>query len=257
MAKLLSLEGATVTVPSGWTCPSGVFEALSLDISYGENSYSNFSLGYKGTFAVDEFYFYRTAVSNCICIDNGYPPYENFTPTESFTFKVVSGDVTNQSLIQWLVDNNATIEGGIWEEEPTPPTKIKSPVIVIKQKVKQVVIDNANMTIDIYTKEVPAAMATVTITNTTTTGVLAYVMKGIEGGGDRLGYLNANSSITIEVELGSIISVVGDYLTSPSYMAGWQHTSLTGDIVLTDSWWGQGYIINSDGTITGYSYDSD
>ena len=34
----------------------------------------------------------------------------NYTPTESFTFKVVSGDVTNQSLIQWLVDNNATFE---------------------------------------------------------------------------------------------------------------------------------------------------
>ena len=100
-------------------------------------------------------------------------------------------------------------------------------------------------------------MATVTITNTAKTGINAEVFKSTMLD-QSFAYINADSSITLELEVGSIICIDADYETSPSYMAAWEHTSLTGDIVLSDDFvYGQGYIINGDGTITGYAYDSD
>lgn len=104
------LTGYTVTVPSGWTTSAGLIEAIGINIKIGSIDYMNFSIGYEGFFSSDEFNFYRSSSSNFICVDVGYPPFENYTPTESFTFQVVSGDVTNLTLIQWLVDNNATFE---------------------------------------------------------------------------------------------------------------------------------------------------
>lgn len=136
----------------------------------------------------------------------------------------------------------------IVEAEPTPPTKIKSPVVVIKQKVKQVVIDNANMTIDIYTKEVPATEATVTITNTATNSkYTAYI-------NDDEYTVSPNSSITITVPIGTTLTFEGSDVTSG--MGYWMHTSSTGEIT-HDSNPYMTYTINGSGTITGYIYDAD
>lgn len=136
----------------------------------------------------------------------------------------------------------------IVEQEPTPPTKIKSPVIVIKQKVKQVVIDNANMTIDIYTKEVPATEATVTITNTATNSkYTAYI-------NDDEYTVGPNSSITITVPIGTTLEFAGLDVTSG--MGYWSHTSSTGEITHDSSPYMK-YTINGSGTITGYIYDAD
>lgn len=104
------LTGYTVTVPAGWTASAGLEEAISISVNVGTTNYVNFSIGYQGFFEPDYGNFYRSSSSNFICIDNSFPPYVNYTSTESFTFQVVSGDITNQSLIQWLVDNNATFE---------------------------------------------------------------------------------------------------------------------------------------------------
>lgn len=139
----------------------------------------------------------------------------------------------------------------IVEEEPTPPIKIKSPVIVIKQKVKQVVIDNANMTIDIYTKKVPATEATVTITNTSTS-VRAIIYKD-EFRGEELGVVGKNSSLTITIPIGTTLYITGhlDDAVMPTYIC----SSVTGDIVDNSS--SRLYIINGNGTINGYARDDD
>ena len=67
-------------------------------------------------------------------------------------------DVTNSNLISWVTSSATQIV-----EEQKPSTKIKSPCVVIQNKVKQVVIDNANMTIDVYTNEMPKELISFTV----------------------------------------------------------------------------------------------
>lgn len=118
--RLLSLDGATVTVPSGWTASAG-YGIFSFN-GYGnidgypleggshfqdQSSINSFRIGYSGNFDGD---FSQKA--NKIWFGN----FGDIGNTSEFAIKIIDGkDITNPSLIQWLVDNNATIEGGVWE----------------------------------------------------------------------------------------------------------------------------------------------
>ena len=122
MAKLVDLTGATVRVPSGWSASAGYKELYSLNYDlYSYNNDSTYSstmlgIGFRG-FDVDEFKF-RFPVDNYIF--TGQPTLLGFNNTDHLRFYFYGGkDVTNTNLIQWFIDNNATIEGGVWEEEET------------------------------------------------------------------------------------------------------------------------------------------
>ena len=214
-----------------WTSTRG-YGNFTVNLTYNNNNYMYFYIGYNPALGGSE--------ANVIGLDDG----SHFFSGEVITFTITGGtDATNASLISWLETNATQVV-----EETTPPTKIKSPVIVIKQKVKQVVIDNANMTIDIYTKEVPATEATVTITNTATNSkYTAYI-------NDNEYIVGPNSSITITVPIGTILEFAGLDVTSG--MGYWAHTSSTGDITHDSSPY-MTYTINGSGTITGYIYDAD
>lgn len=98
------LTGYTVTVPRGWTASAGYGEFFIEGVSSTEGYFSRMYIGYY--FFEDEFSFEQSA--NIVCF---YSSLEQYNSYESFTISITSGtDVTNQSLIQWLVDNNATFE---------------------------------------------------------------------------------------------------------------------------------------------------
>ena len=112
--------------------------------------------------------FYSKERGNCndICIMSYEIDYSGSIVYESNewssewdrTIEITGGtDVKNTSLISWLTSNATQIV------EETPPTKIKSPCVVIQTKVKQVVIDNTNMTIDVYTNGVPKELISFTV----------------------------------------------------------------------------------------------
>lgn len=98
------LAGYKVTVPAGWTASAGYGQFL-ID---GESSNSGFfSSIYIGCyFDGDRFTFPGRANSVAF-----YSSLEVFNSSESFTITITGGtDATNQTLIQWFVDNNATFE---------------------------------------------------------------------------------------------------------------------------------------------------
>lgn len=121
MAKLISLEGATVTVPAGWSASAGygIFSFNGYGNTDGypleggsyfeeQSSINSFRIGYSGDFDGN-----FPQMANRIWFGN----FGAIGNNSEFAIKIVDGrDITNQSLIQWLVDNNATIEGGIYEE---------------------------------------------------------------------------------------------------------------------------------------------
>ncbi|MBR6515935.1 MAG: hypothetical protein IKT40_03675 [Bacilli bacterium] len=163
--KLVDLTGATVTVPAGWSASSnyGIFN-INGYIEYHDNNtiyrtynYIQFAIGYNvGS---------DTPIIDTLSIVTGSGTKVFSTTNLSFMIEIYDGtDVSNQNLIQWLLDNDATIEGGVWEEE-RKPILIKNPIILIGSKAKKVVVDNVNMTIDVWTKEVPAGLITFTIDN--------------------------------------------------------------------------------------------
>lgn len=116
---ITNLTGATVTVPSGWTASAGYGDFyLEGSYSFGsttrtlyDSEYGNFHIGNSNSTDRIGFTYKSTNI-------------EGLTPATSFTLNITGGtDATNQDLIQWLVDNNAIIEGGVWEEdEPTGPS---------------------------------------------------------------------------------------------------------------------------------------
>lgn len=163
--KLVDLTGATVTVPSGWSASSnyGIFN-ISGSIEYHDDNYimRNYHIT---SFAIGVNVALDGVQSNLLSFGGGLGARYFSTTDMSFIITIDGGtDVTNQNLIQWLLDNDATIEGGVWEEEK-PALIIKNPIILIGSKAKKVVVDNVNMTIDVWTKEVPAGLITFTIDN--------------------------------------------------------------------------------------------
>ena len=118
MAKLIDLTGATVTVPAGWTASAGygdydVFGTFSiLNTEYTDIEFYCLNIGYK---------YNGVSYSGAADVINfeGDSDTPNVFPSDSFVVKfdeVYDGE----SLIQWFLDNNATIEGGVWEEEDIP-----------------------------------------------------------------------------------------------------------------------------------------
>ena len=111
---LVSLKGATVTVPSDWTAPlnnKGYYNVIGT-ISYGSVTnaeVTSFGIGFNVSF--------DGAEENCISYSNPRSPYtvDKFV---SFTISFSSGSsLTDTNLIQWFVDNNATIIGGVYSDD--------------------------------------------------------------------------------------------------------------------------------------------
>lgn len=106
-----------VDVPAGWTASSGygdfnIFNAFTLSDYYG--NYVNGYLGI-GKFVSFDGELGQGTISNVSnsCSSHadsaGFPPFTNLSPTQSFSLFIKNGtDVTNPTLIQWFVDNNAT-----------------------------------------------------------------------------------------------------------------------------------------------------
>ena len=120
--KLIDLTGATVTVPAGWTASLGygkfsigfcdlnstswlTGECTDLEIGNEENKITFIDTWGGGGEEGEGSY-------NVIVYDNSHELHFEFW---DFTDSWVK-DNTNPLLIQWFVDNNATIEGGVWEE---------------------------------------------------------------------------------------------------------------------------------------------
>lgn len=133
MAKLINLQGATVTVPAGWSCPAGYGQfTLTGSFSADNQIYdlyeeeSNVMIGYS--YAADDHI--KNVLS--IYVSSKFSTMTDFLPSSSLTFNITGGtDVTRSELIEWFV-NNATIEGGVWEEEKAP-ILIKNPLIIFNK----------------------------------------------------------------------------------------------------------------------------
>lgn len=164
MAKLISLQGALVSVSSGWVCPPGYgifsfngygnIDGYPIDggaYFYDQSSINSFRIGYSGDF--DGVFTER---NDRIWFGN----LGDIGEDSSFQLMITDGrDVANPSLIQWFLNNNATIEGGIYEEEHTvqiinpqmcilPPTKVVGNDLVVSAE--EVVVNEAliSFTID-------------------------------------------------------------------------------------------------------------
>ena len=221
MAKLIDLTGATVTVPSGWVSTPGYG---NFDIFLWQDSnHMDFGNGLNIGYMWGGSDFPRlVSTTDSLCFGIGEGLYDS---SDSLYFEIIDGtDVSNTNLIQWFIDNNATIEGGVWEEEKTP-ILIKNPIILIGSKAKKVVVDNVNMTIDVWTKEVPSGMQlSVTINRNWLDGVNDVILcfnipSGIE--------LNTSS-------FQDIFNIVGDkwYDTTSSNYLFWHYTSYTDEYYL-------------------------
>lgn len=109
------LIGYTVTVPSGWSASSGYGVFVLLGTMNGDSNkfFTRFCIGYSSSFDLSpEGGIVTTAINNFVSTydasDLGGSSISNLE-NSSFSFVVSFGsDSTNQLLIQWLVDNNAT-----------------------------------------------------------------------------------------------------------------------------------------------------
>lgn len=93
--------------------------------------------------------------------------------------------------------------------------------------------------------------AIVTITNTSTSYSTKYNYDGL---GEQ-GIISPNSTVTITIPIGITLWLLG-----PVNNVGipvWETTSITGDIEATNTSYQKSFLINGDGTITGYAYDAD
>lgn len=99
-----NLTGYTVTVPAGWSCLAIRYDYVIDGVlnSYPNDVLTGFTFGYNG--------FIGQTASNTIFAWGSFAQ-EMLTPGTSFSFSVTGGDDADKpSLIQWLVDNNATFE---------------------------------------------------------------------------------------------------------------------------------------------------
>lgn len=119
LAVPTDLNGVTVSVPSGWSASSnyGDFSLAGYFPTFEDYGFSNFCIGFVG----DPEGFGKSASSNHITASAGGNDYTlwNFTPADDIVFTVTGGDVSNSSLIQWLVDNDATFDDGSTPEPET------------------------------------------------------------------------------------------------------------------------------------------
>lgn len=116
--KRATLEGATVTIPSGWTAVAeyGKFNLLGTNImsSNGvvlEGDDANVLIGYNTSAEA------KTNGLSFIGItkNEGNKTSSLWTNDSEVTIEITGGaDVNNPKIIEWLLNNNATIEGGAW-----------------------------------------------------------------------------------------------------------------------------------------------
>lgn len=112
MAKLIDLTGATVTIPSGWNAPEG-YGHFYIKGSANGTAINKFEIGYY----TELYTLSRRANNLCFTMSNYINGWLNITPETTVTLTITEGtDVTNPDLIDWFVDNDATIEGGVWKE---------------------------------------------------------------------------------------------------------------------------------------------
>lgn len=110
--KLISLEGATVVVPAGWTASAGYGQfALYGEVNHGTLSpygvEGYFQIGYRGTFETGQY-----AAANYVWGGS----YGSISNSNALNITITGGDdADSESLIQWLLDNNAEITGGVYE----------------------------------------------------------------------------------------------------------------------------------------------
>jgi hypothetical protein len=134
MGKLVDLTGATITVPSGWTCPSEFLKVNLYGKSYNTswvnlnpatNDVPNLWFGWSWSW---EKPFGVRSSSDVILYASDIPnsDVDTYKNSNSISWFITGGDTSNQTLIQWLLDNNATIEGGVYEgdesDEPEGPS---------------------------------------------------------------------------------------------------------------------------------------
>lgn len=105
------LTGYTVTVPAGWSTSQGYGEfsligtyvlPSSGDVINFSDSYANFKVG---------FYNDRTTNNIITCLSSVSGSNNYYTGSNEIIINITGGaSVTNQKLIQWFVDRNATFE---------------------------------------------------------------------------------------------------------------------------------------------------
>lgn len=101
------LTGYTVTVPSGWTSSAGLgwFDIEGTVNDPDPLYFDNLGIGYS--FSADMFQVITSADAFSFYVSEFIT--QEFHPTHSITFTVTGGDdVDDTSLLQWLVDNDAT-----------------------------------------------------------------------------------------------------------------------------------------------------
>lgn len=116
--KLVDLTGATVRVPAGWSLGDlGTYTLYGI-VSY----YSTGAVPIHNTFVFDML----SGRSTGIRFSDTAEATNKTISSGAFDLEITGGlDTTNSNLIQWFLDNNATIEGGVWEEERTIQGKWK------------------------------------------------------------------------------------------------------------------------------------
>lgn len=117
--NLISLQGATVSVPSNWTATAG-YGRFDVGVIVNGNDFSKiadreFDIGY----AFDPINLRIFSQANTITF--GVSAFFDFNSSTALTIQFINGDdLTNSLLINWLVSNNATIVGGIYDTpDPT------------------------------------------------------------------------------------------------------------------------------------------
>lgn len=123
---LKSLQGATIKIPSGWSCSSGfgVFNITAENLYVDNQEYSEGSigygiaLGYMPDFETGELIGYVNTLSFNMNYGWGFGPFSNGS---SFKISNITGgsDVTNTKFINWVRSVNGTITGGVYEEGET------------------------------------------------------------------------------------------------------------------------------------------
>ena len=110
-----NLTGYKVTVPSGWTASAsyGTFNYL-FNLTAQEMSFSDcyaLAIGYENNYSGDFPTIDSHTNSIAIMGGGGYYSVGPFYSNDELIFEFTdSYDITDNSLIQWLVDNNATFE---------------------------------------------------------------------------------------------------------------------------------------------------
>ena len=128
MDKLVDLTGAMVTVPAEWSASAGfgqfylegyAFYKFSSDSGFTKSPlrsdmpslYLGYGVGSTLETAKD-FIFCRIVLD-----DGNFSAFTGYSSSQfRFKFEINGGiDASNPELIQWFLDNDAIIEGGIWE----------------------------------------------------------------------------------------------------------------------------------------------